>query len=67
VRHKRWCAHGKRFRRCGEVDPFAGPGRRLIRPSEEIGVSLTEEDQLDPEQSTSAVVVTHAQAKYFSV
>jgi 5-methyltetrahydrofolate--homocysteine methyltransferase len=35
--------------------------------AEEIGVSLTEEDQLDPEQSTSAIIVTHPQAKYFSV
>jgi 5-methyltetrahydrofolate--homocysteine methyltransferase len=34
---------------------------------EEIGVLVTEEDQLDPEQSTSAIVVTHPQAKYFSV
>ncbi len=32
-----------------------------------IGVSLTDEDQLDPEQSTSAIVVVHPQAKYFSV
>ena len=35
--------------------------------AQEIGVGLTEEDQLDPEQSTSAIVVTHPQAKYFSV
>jgi 5-methyltetrahydrofolate--homocysteine methyltransferase len=35
--------------------------------AEKIGVTLTEEDQLDPEQSTSAIVVTHPQAKYFSV
>jgi 5-methyltetrahydrofolate--homocysteine methyltransferase len=35
--------------------------------AEEIGVALTDEDQLDPEQSTSAIVVTHPQAKYFSV
>jgi 5-methyltetrahydrofolate--homocysteine methyltransferase len=35
--------------------------------AEEIGLALTEEDQLDPEQSTSAIVVTHPQAKYFSV
>jgi hypothetical protein len=35
--------------------------------AEEIGVSLTEEHQLDPEPSTSAIVVTHPQAKYFSV
>jgi 5-methyltetrahydrofolate--homocysteine methyltransferase len=35
--------------------------------SREIGINLTEEDQLDPEQSTSAIVVMHPQAKYFSV
>src|SRR6266550_1307418 len=35
--------------------------------AEEIGVALSEEDQLDPEQSTSAIVVHHPQAKYFSV
>ncbi len=33
----------------------------------EIGIALTDEDQLDPEQSTSAIVVHHPQAKYFSV
>ncbi|MGB8181016.1 MAG: vitamin B12 dependent-methionine synthase activation domain-containing protein, partial [Stellaceae bacterium] len=38
----------------------------LLR-AQEIGVGLTEEDQLDPEQSTSAIVVLHPQAKYFSV
>jgi 5-methyltetrahydrofolate--homocysteine methyltransferase len=38
----------------------------LLR-AEEIGIALTEEDQLDPEQSTSAIVVHHPQAKYFSV
>jgi 5-methyltetrahydrofolate--homocysteine methyltransferase len=39
---------------------------QLLR-ADEIGITLTEEDQLDPEQSTSAIVVTHPQAKYFSV
>jgi 5-methyltetrahydrofolate--homocysteine methyltransferase len=38
----------------------------LLRAGE-IGVALSEEDQLDPEQSTSAIVVHHPQAKYFSV
>ena len=38
----------------------------LLR-AEEIGVALSEEDQLEPEQSTSAIVITHPQAKYFSV
>ncbi len=35
--------------------------------AEEIGITLSDEDQLEPEQSTSAIVVTHPQAKYFSV
>ena len=38
----------------------------LLR-AEEIGITLSEEDQLDPEQSTSAIVVHHPQAKYFTV
>src|SRR5579863_1052109 len=35
--------------------------------AQEIGLTLSEEDQLDPEQSTSAIVIHHPQAKYFSV
>ena len=38
----------------------------LLDP-ERIGVELTEEFQLDPEQSTSAIVVHHEEAKYFSI
>lgn len=33
---------------------------------ERIGVSLSEEFQLHPEQSTSAIVVHHPEAKYFN-
>jgi 5-methyltetrahydrofolate--homocysteine methyltransferase len=36
----------------------------LLKP-ERIGVSLSEECQLDPEQSTSAIVAHHPQARYF--
>ena len=32
-----------------------------------IGVELAEEDQLHPEQSTSAIVLHHPQARYFNV
>ena len=32
-----------------------------------IGIALSDEDQLHPEQSTGAIVVLHPQAKYFSV
>ena len=39
---------------------------RLLRPGR-IGCELTENWQIDPEQSTSAIVVHHPQAKYFNV
>ena len=35
--------------------------------AERIGVTLSDEFQLEPEQSTSAIVCLHPQAKYFSV
>lgn len=38
----------------------------LLDPSR-IGVELTEEYQLDPEQSTSAIIVHHPEAKYFNI
>ncbi|MFO0376568.1 MAG: methionine synthase [bacterium] len=39
---------------------------RLLDPSR-IGCSLTENWQIDPEQSTSAIIVHHPEAKYFNV
>ncbi len=39
---------------------------RLLGPAR-IGVELSEEMQLHPEQSTDALIVHHPQAKYFSV
>ena len=39
---------------------------RLLRP-DRIGCELTENYQIDPEQSTSAIVVHHPEAKYFNV
>ena len=38
----------------------------LLRP-EEIGIELTDEFMLSPEQSTSAILVHHPGAKYFNV
>src|SRR5262249_2341361 len=38
----------------------------LLR-AEEIGITLSDEDQLDPEPSSSAIVVHPPQAKSFSV
>ena len=37
----------------------------LLEP-ERIGVKLSEEFQLHPEQSTSAIIVHHPEAKYFN-
>ncbi|MBX3362009.1 MAG: dihydropteroate synthase [Phycisphaeraceae bacterium] len=39
---------------------------RLLDP-ERIGCVLTENEQIDPEQSTSAIIVHHPEAKYFNV
>jgi 5-methyltetrahydrofolate--homocysteine methyltransferase len=39
---------------------------RLLEP-ERIGVKLTENFMLDPEQSTSALIVHHPEARYFNV
>lgn len=38
----------------------------LLDPAR-IGVELTEEYQLDPEQSTSAIIIHHPEAKYFNI
>ncbi len=38
----------------------------LLKP-ERIGVTLSEEFQLEPEQSTTALITHHRQAKYFNV
>jgi 5-methyltetrahydrofolate--homocysteine methyltransferase len=39
----------------------------LLKPEENIGVRLTSGYHMEPEQSTSALVVHHPQAKYFVV
>ncbi|MGI8683383.1 MAG: vitamin B12 dependent-methionine synthase activation domain-containing protein, partial [Mycobacteriales bacterium] len=41
------------------------PLMALLSP-ERIGVELSEEFQLHPEQSTSAIIVHHPEAKYFN-
>jgi 5-methyltetrahydrofolate--homocysteine methyltransferase len=38
----------------------------LLQPAR-IGVELTDEYMLDPEQSTSAIIVHHPEAKYFNI
>jgi 5-methyltetrahydrofolate--homocysteine methyltransferase len=43
-----------------------GPVFELLDPAR-IGVTLTESMEMVPEQTTSAIVVHHPQAKYFAV
>ena len=40
---------------------------KLLEPDRTIGVSLTEANQMVPEQSTSAIVLHHPDAIYFLV
>ncbi len=49
---------------CPDVEQQTGL-MTLLRP-ERIGVTLSEEFQLHPEQSTSAIIVHHPEAKYFN-
>jgi 5-methyltetrahydrofolate--homocysteine methyltransferase len=41
------------------------PLLKLLK-AEDIGVTLSESHQMVPEQSTSALVIHHHQARYFS-
>lgn len=49
--------------------PNLADQRQLLKllGAERIGVALTDEDQLTPEQSTSAIVLHHPKAKYFRI
>ena len=38
----------------------------LLKP-DRIGVTLSDEYQMEPEQSTSAIVVHHPEARYFTI
>ncbi len=57
--------YGFGYPACPDLDAHR-PLFELLRP-EAIGVTLTESMEMVPEQSTSAIVVHHPQAKYFSV
>ena len=49
------------------AQPVGAGGIVMGQVAERIGVSLSDEWQLHPEQSTSAIVVLNPRAKYFSV
>ena len=61
----RGCRYSFGYPACPEM----APQRDLLRllGAERIGVSMDEDDQLHPEQSTSAIIVHHPAARYFKV
>ncbi len=63
--HYRGSRYSFGYPACPKLEDQA-PLLRLL-DAERIGVSLSDEWQLHPEQSTSAIVVLNPQAKYFSV
>jgi 5-methyltetrahydrofolate--homocysteine methyltransferase len=58
------CRYSFGYPACPDLEDRAKVMRLL--DAERIGVHLSEEFQLDPEQSTDAVIVHHPEAKYFS-
>jgi 5-methyltetrahydrofolate--homocysteine methyltransferase len=60
----RGCRYSFGYPACPELEDRAKI-MRLLQP-QRIGVELTEEFQLVPEQSTDALITHHPQAKYFS-
>jgi 5-methyltetrahydrofolate--homocysteine methyltransferase len=60
----RGCRYSFGYPACPDLEDRAKVVR-LLRP-ERIGVTLSEEFQLAPEQSTDALIAHHPEAKYFS-
>ncbi|MDR0848443.1 MAG: methionine synthase [Propionibacteriaceae bacterium] len=67
IGHQRYT--GERFSFGYPACPDLSQRRLLVNllEAERIGVILSEEDQLHPEQSTDALIVHHPEAHYFSV
>ncbi|MBX7103340.1 MAG: methionine synthase [Gemmataceae bacterium] len=64
-KHYRGCRYSFGYPACPRLEDQAGLFR-LLEP-QRIGIALSEQFQLEPEQSTTAMVVHHPQAKYFNV
>jgi 5-methyltetrahydrofolate--homocysteine methyltransferase len=64
-KHYRGCRYSFGYPACPELEDQVKLFE-LLNP-ERIGLTLSESFQLDPEQSTTALVVHHPQAKYFNV
>jgi 5-methyltetrahydrofolate--homocysteine methyltransferase len=64
-KHYRGCRYSFGYPACPNLEDQV-PLFRLIEP-ERVGIALSDQFQLEPEQSTTAIVVHHPQAKYFNV
>jgi 5-methyltetrahydrofolate--homocysteine methyltransferase len=64
-KHYRGCRYSFGYPACPSLED-QGKLFDLLRP-ERIGLALSEQFQLEPEQSTTAVIVHHPAAKYFNV
>jgi 5-methyltetrahydrofolate--homocysteine methyltransferase len=64
-KHYRGCRYSFGYPACPNLEDQA-PLFGLIEP-ERVGITLGDQFQLEPEQSTTAIVVHHPQARYFNV
>ena len=64
-KHYRGCRYAFGYPACPNLED-QGKLFELLHP-ERVGITLTESFQLEPEQSTTALVVHHPQAKYFNI
>ena len=63
--HYRGCRYSFGYPACPDLEDQAKLFELL--EAERIGVKLTESFQIEPEQSTSAIIVHHPQAKFFNI
>lgn len=64
-KHYRGCRYSFGYPACPDLEDQVQLFE-LLRP-ERVGITLSEQFQLEPEQSTTALIVHHPQAKYFNV
>jgi 5-methyltetrahydrofolate--homocysteine methyltransferase len=64
-KHYRGCRYSFGYPACPNLEDQV-PLFALIDPTR-VGITLSDQFQLEPEQSTTAIVVHHPQAKYFNV
>ena len=64
-KHYRGCRYSFGYPACPNLEDQV-PLFALIDPTR-VGITLSDQFQLEPEQSTTAIVIHHPKAKYFNV